>query len=351
MDNYALLNLLLKAEGESEVDEVLKRAGYFDDDPDLWQPFGGFGMNLNQINNQQSDATAALVEKLINSIDAVLMAECYDAGIDPKSPQAPRTMAEAVARLFKVKDGRLENLSATERTKLADRIHFVATGTKKEPCYLVVDRGEGQTPDSFRDTFLSLTKQNKDDIPFVQGRFNCGGTGVLPFCGEHKYQLILSRRHPSCPPPEDDATKDLWGFTIVRRQLPAPGRKSSMYVYLAPQGKIFTFAAPAIPVIPGPSGKNKPAQAYAVNLAYGTCIKLITTAGKGNQRQRRKAGSSWRSTCIQYRCRYAFRRPAAIPRICTARHFPAFWRMSTRMAVRMNRNPNLRKDSAPPTVS
>ena len=142
-DNYELLDLLLKAESEIEVDEVLKKAGYFQDDSDLWQSFGGFGMNLNTINNQQSDATAALVEKLINSIDAVLMAECYAAGIDPKSAEAPRTMADAVNRLFKVKDGRLENLSATERTKLAERIHFAAAGTKKEPCYVVVDRGEG----------------------------------------------------------------------------------------------------------------------------------------------------------------------------------------------------------------
>ncbi|MGI9071171.1 MAG: hypothetical protein ACR2JB_07595 [Bryobacteraceae bacterium] len=274
MDNYALLDLLLKAEGETEVDEVLKKTGYFKDDSNLWQPFGGFGMNLNQINNQQSDATAALVEKLINSIDAVLMAECYQAGIDPKGPDAPHTMAEAVERLFKVKDGRLENLTATERTKLAERIHFVATGTKREPCYLVVDRGEGQTPDSFKDTFLSLTKQNKDDIPFVQGRFNCGGTGVLPFCGEHKYQLIVSRRHASCPARTDDATKDLWGFTIVRRQRPAPGRKSSMYVYLAPGGSILTFARPSLLAFPGQSSKNKPAPPYAVELPHGTCIKL-----------------------------------------------------------------------------
>jgi hypothetical protein len=273
MDNYELLDLLLKAESETEVDEVLKKADYFEDS-DLWQPFGGFGMNLNQINNQQSDATAALVEKLINSIDAVLMAECYDAGIDPKSDNAPRTMAEAVDKLFKVKDGRLENLLPTERTKLAERIHFAATGSKKEPCYLVVDRGEGQTPDSFKDTFLSLTKQNKDDIPFVQGRFNCGGTGVLPFCGEHKYQLILSKRHPSCPTRDDDKTKDLWGFTMVRRQRPAPGRKSSMYVYLAPGGSILTFARTSVPVAPGQSSKNKPAPAYAVELPYGTCIKL-----------------------------------------------------------------------------
>ncbi|MBI4480151.1 MAG: hypothetical protein HY651_09030 [Acidobacteria bacterium] len=274
MDNYKLFDLLLKAEGETEVDEVLQKVGYFNDDPSLWLPFGGFGMNLNQINNQQSDATAALVEKLINSIDAVLMAECYNLGIEPKGPKAPRTMAEAVESLFGVKDGRLENLTPTERTKLAERIHLLATGTKREPSYLVVDRGEGQTPDSFKDTFLSLTKQNKDDIQFVQGRFNCGGTGVLPFCGEHKYQLIASRRHPSCPVSSEDATRDLWGFTIVRRQRPAPGRKSSMYVYLAPAGSVLTFTRPGIMALPGTSSKNNPAPAYAVQLPYGTCIKL-----------------------------------------------------------------------------
>jgi hypothetical protein len=103
-------------------------------------------MNLNQLNNQQSDPTAALVEKLINSIDAVLLGKCYKADIDPKSPAAPRTMAEAVDRLFKVKDGRLEYLTARERTALADRIHFVATGQKRSPVTgsLIAARGRLQ---------------------------------------------------------------------------------------------------------------------------------------------------------------------------------------------------------------
>ncbi len=281
MDNFTLFESLLKAETETAVEDVLKRANLNADDAAAWQPFGGFGMNLNQINNQQSDATAALVEKLINSIDAVLMAECYQAGIDPKGLAAPRSMAEAVEKLFNVKDGRIEHLSAAERTKLADRIHFIATGHKKEPCYLVVDKGEGQTPASFENTFLSLTKQNKDDIPFVQGRFNCGGTGVLPFCGEHKYQLIVSRRQPSCPTSPDDATKALWGYTLVRRQKAAPGRKSSMYVYLAPNRTILTFDMPTILVLPADSSKNNPARPYTQPLAHGTCIKLYNYRWKG----------------------------------------------------------------------
>ncbi len=108
----------------------------------------------------------------------------------------------------------------------------------------------------------------------MQGRFNCGGTGVLPFCGKHKYQLIVSRRHPSCPVAAGDATKDLWGLTIVRRQKAAPGRKSSMYVYLAPGGSILTFKRPSIMALPGQSSKNKPAPANAVELHHGACIKL-----------------------------------------------------------------------------
>jgi len=156
-------------------------------------------MNLNQINNQQSDATAALVEKLINAIDAVLLAKCYEAGIDPKGPEAPVTMGAAVQDLFKVKDGRLENLSAQQQGKLADAIQFVATGSKKEPCYLVIDKGEGQTATSFPDTFLSLTKQNKDDIPFVQGRSTAEEPAYSPSAVNASTSLLFPGAIPAVP--------------------------------------------------------------------------------------------------------------------------------------------------------
>jgi hypothetical protein len=93
-------------------------------------------------------------------------------------------MSEAVEQFFGVKGGRLEDLVATEQTGLADNIHVVAVGQKTSPCYLIVDRGEGQTPAAFPDTFLSLNRSNKLRIPFVQGKFNAGGTGVLQFCGQ-----------------------------------------------------------------------------------------------------------------------------------------------------------------------
>lgn len=51
MDNYSLFDLLLKAESEDDVEKALEKAGYLADDSNFWRPFGGFGMNLNTINN------------------------------------------------------------------------------------------------------------------------------------------------------------------------------------------------------------------------------------------------------------------------------------------------------------
>jgi hypothetical protein len=87
----------------------------------------------------------------------------------------------------------------------------------------ISDAGEGQTPARMPDTFLSLVdKSNKLRIPFVQGKFNMGGTGVLKFCGESSLELILSRRDPEIVArgKENDSTSQRWGFTIVRRERP-----------------------------------------------------------------------------------------------------------------------------------
>lgn len=275
MNHQTLFDRLLKSDDESEVDSVLQEAGFFSDEPDVWQPFGNYENNFNLIGNQQADPTAALVEKLINGIDAVLMSAAFNRGIDPEGPDAPQSMAEAVERFFEVRHGRLENLMPAQQTELAENLHLIAVGSKKHPSYLIVDKGEGQTPLSFPDTFLSLNRSNKMRIPFVQGKFNSGGTGILQFCGtsNRNYELIVSRRHPDAPVDANDETKNLWGFTIVRRLLPSGGRKASSYVYLAPHGKVPSFQADAIKVLTsGPGGK--PGKPYSRDLPYGTCVKL-----------------------------------------------------------------------------
>ncbi len=239
MDYLSLFNELMNAESEDAVESVLIRADYLNDNPRIWTPLGNVENNFAQIGNQQSDPTGALVEKIINGIDSMLMAESFIRNIDPE-----------------------------------DNINLVAVGSRSHPNYLIIDSGEGQTPAKFPNTFLSLLRSNKIRIPFVQGKFNSGGTGVLQFCGDKNYQLIVSRRRPGCPIDPDDQTGNQWGFTLVRRLLPSGGRRSSMYVYLAPDGQVPSFEANAIRVLPGKSKSNQPAPPYAVDLPYGTCIKL-----------------------------------------------------------------------------
>lgn len=263
---------LLKADYEDEVTAVLRDAGLLEDNAS-WVPLGGVEANWSIVGNQQSKSVDALVDKLVNSIDAVLLSECWRHGIDPESSEAPQTMEEAVERFFRVPEGRLANATPQRRTQLASQIFLIATGAvKANPSYTIVDKGEGQSPARMPATLLSLpssAKPYKARILFVQGVFNMGGTGVLPFCSpKNNYQLIISRRAPQAKNLADP-TSPLWGFTIVRRRRPAKGERMSRVEYLAPEGKIFSFEAQGIPAIPG-----KYPNPYEQMLEYGTVVKL-----------------------------------------------------------------------------
>ncbi len=193
LTNRTLCENLLYAESEREVIDHLAAADYWDDES-VWRNFGDNENNWAQIGNQQGHPVAAMVEKLVNSIDAVLMRECQVRGIPLDSPEAPQTIDLALEQFFDIKTGNLANIGATTRSELAQNIGFIATGRRNRPNYTVFDSGEGQTPGDMPDTLLSLSKSNKLRIPFVQGKFNMGGTGVLPFCGTRNFQLVISRR-------------------------------------------------------------------------------------------------------------------------------------------------------------
>lgn len=226
-----LFQELLRAEHEADVRHVLTKYGLLDD-LDAWRLLGDRENNFSIIGNQHSDPTGALVEKLVNSIDAVLMVGCHRAGIDPEGPGAPETMTDAVERFYNVRHGRLGQEDSRTLTTLAENIHLIAVGAKESPSYLVVDRGEGQTPDGFPSTFMSLAESNKLRIPFVQGRFNSGGTGVLQFCGTENFQLVASRRNPDAPVSGEDReplgihSRSPRGAATTERQLQAYGRPS-----------------------------------------------------------------------------------------------------------------------------
>lgn len=93
--NEELFKLLYSSPNEKEVDKIIQKY------PDVfkeenWAPLGGNPSNFGVIENQQSNPIAALIEKLTNSIDAILMKKCYEVGINPKSTEAPQSMEEAV---------------------------------------------------------------------------------------------------------------------------------------------------------------------------------------------------------------------------------------------------------------
>ncbi len=260
---------LASTRSEKEVISALKSAGYWDD-PAAWEYYGSMENNFSIIGNQQSAPEAALVEKIINGVDAVLTRECLRARVAPEGPKAPETLRGALEGFFKVKFGILSNLVPSVRKRLAENIVFVASGQKKKPSYAIIDKGEGQTPHKMPETFLSLAKSNKLRIPFVQGKFNMGGTGALQFCGKHNIQLLISRRDPAIAATEgDDGSSRLWGFTVVRREDPAGGARSSSFKYLAPGGKILSFASDSLPLLPGeyPEALGRP-------LEWGTFLKL-----------------------------------------------------------------------------
>jgi hypothetical protein len=123
-----------------------------------------------------------------------------------------------------------------------------------------------------------LTKSNKLRIPFVQGKFNMGGTGVFEFCGPNGLQLIITRRNPKIVGSKPAHPCDTqWGFTVVRRENAGAGPvRNSVYTYLAPvgaetkpsQGGVLRFTADKMPIFP--QGRDP----YARESESGTLVKL-----------------------------------------------------------------------------
>jgi hypothetical protein len=285
---------LMKADSEEMVIGLLKEAGLWDN-KDLWRFYGDYENNYNTIGNQQGRPDAALVEKVVNAVDARLMNECLVRGIDAEGSKAPQSIRQAVAMFFdesyrpdSAHAGQVKNWPDKKRTETARWLTLVATGAKPgsgNPCFTISDLGEGQTPEKMPDTFLSLTKSNKLRIPFVQGKFNMGGTGVFEFCGPNGMQLIVTRRNPKIVGAKAAHPSDTqWGFTIVRRENAGAGPvRNSVYTYLAPvgadsrpsQGGVLRFLSESMPIFP--QGRD----AYARDSEWGTLIKLYEYAATG----------------------------------------------------------------------
>ncbi len=223
---------LYRASTETEVDEVIRG------DPEIfaeenWKPYGGNYSNFGVVENQQASAIPALIEKIINGIDAILMRRCLEQNIDPRSIDSPRSVAEAIERLFPdASDWDLPKL----RRNQAGNLQIIADGPRFETSLVVYDNGEGQHPCDFERTFLSLLRGNKTEIHFVQGKYNMGGAGAIAFCGRKRYQLVCSRRY--------DMTGD-FGFTLLRRhplsERESETKRATWYEYITMSDMIPRF--------------------------------------------------------------------------------------------------------------
>lgn len=229
--NEELFKLLYFSPTEEDVEGIItKHPDIFKDEN--WFPLGGNENMFGIVRNQQSSPIAALVEKVTNSIDAILTKKCLEKGIEPTSTDAPQSMEEAISLFYP--DHKNWDL-ITNRRNQSEEIQIIADGPPRNTSVIIYDNGEGQHPEKFEDTFLSLVKGNKINIQFVQGKYNMGGSGALVFCGKKRYQLIASKRF--------DGTGN-FGFTLIRqRRISESGAnaRSSHFEYLKINDKIPSF--------------------------------------------------------------------------------------------------------------
>jgi hypothetical protein len=285
VNDRELLLELLEAESEREVLAALKKRGLLDDAFARWEYLGRMPNNQSVVHNQQSSPTAALVEKYVNGVDAILMRHCKSQRIDPRGETAYErfpTMQHIVEARFP----EIPTMSAEDIRKLAaNQLVLYATGSKERPCLSLYDDGEGQLAENFPSTFCSLIHADasgsyKGAVPFVQGKFNMGGTGVLPFCSEQrKLQLIVSRV------PADLAGTDdhQWAFTLMCF---FPGRQDPAWKYLVgPDRTIMTAGPQPLALIPDSRvpKANELVLPRERAVASGTLIKMYDfTAPKSN---------------------------------------------------------------------
>lgn len=234
--NQELFFKIFNAKDEEDLLQVLEENESFFKDSN-WEPLDGNRSNYGIVKNQQSNPIAALIEKVTNAIDALLTKACYESGIDPKDSKAPQSMNEAIDRFYPKNNW---DLGAQKRAQ-AEEIQIIADGkgprskrANYDTSVIVYDNGEGQHPQDFESTFLSLVRGNKNNVHFVQGKYNMGGSGSIVFCGKRRYQLIASKKY--------DGTGD-FGFTLIREhpKKASDQAKETWYEYLLLDGKIPSF--------------------------------------------------------------------------------------------------------------
>src|SRR3989344_1264267 len=236
-NNKEIFLKLLSIVSSDEIASLIKSDDFFQSGNCSWKPYGGRELNAPQIEGQMKSSSNALVEKLTNSTDALLMRRCYEVeGVAPESgnTKLPKTLLEAITKYF----GTDEEINRKRSEWAKQHLVVLAEGDKKKPTITIVDRGEGQLPDRIQDTIVGLSESIKEKINFVFGKYHQGGSAAIRFCGSPSkcFQLVLSRRAESIAGKGSD---NQWGFTLVRRNYK---NRIAYYEYCADKdGKTFSF--------------------------------------------------------------------------------------------------------------
>lgn len=239
-----LLLKLLRCDTAEKIREFMNTELYFAQGK--WQPYGGFSNNTGVINGQMREAENSLIEKITNSIDAILMRKCQELGIDPKDQsKAPKDMEEAIHLYF----GGREEIRKHRSEFAKQMIRVTAEGKRDKPTITIIDGGEGQTPDAISKTILSLQQEIKKKIRFVYGTYNQGGSSALGFCHGSSnivnyVQLVLCRRAQTISDKKIDSA--CFGFTIVRSRYDEEGGNFTYEYFVDKDNKIprFSFNEP-----------------------------------------------------------------------------------------------------------
>jgi len=235
--NSQMLFKLLSCSSSDEIDHYIKSDSFFNEANCKWKPYGGRENNAGQVEGQMKSSSNALVEKLTNSIDALLMRRCYEvegAAPDSKDPKLPKSLSEAINKYF----GSEDEINKKRSDWAKHHLVVLAEGDKKKPTLTVIDRGEGQSPERIQNTIVHLSGSIKQNVDFVFGKYHQGGSAAIRFCGSKArcYQLVLSRRAETIA---DKSKPNDYGWTLVRRNYKS---RTAFYEYCTDKdGSTFSF--------------------------------------------------------------------------------------------------------------
>ena len=245
---------ILDLDSSQTVERFLKRVAgpTVLEDNARWLNVGGLASNAGAIESS-ADEINPLVERIVNSIEAVIELAVARSRFEPDNP------SQAIQELFSIPQGTARLLDDSTARSTAAQVTLTLHGTQARPAIVIRDWGIGIHPDSFKNTVLDLGNSYKGQKPYLIGMYGQGGSSTFDKC---KYTIIVSRRAPDQLSAGQD---DLVGWTVVRRRLQG---RANVYSYLVEPN------TPGVPRIDQTASSN-------LDFNYGTYIAHVEYRGLG----------------------------------------------------------------------